>query len=242
MNKKYYVIANFKMNLTYNQTKEYLNNFSTIYKLENQNLYLGFALSPDITSLGQIYKNSNLKIGTQNISEFEKGSYTGECSILNCIDNSINFAIIGHYERKHYFQETLLKINKKISLCQKYNILPIVCVGESLEEFMSGRTIEALESQLLTIKRNLVEKNIILSYEPIYAIGNGKTPEYKHILKVVNFIKTFFNNSIPVLYGGSVNALNINELSKIKSLDGFLVGNASLEYKSFNNLINLIKK
>ena len=225
MNKKYYVIANFKMNLTYNQTKEYLNNFSIIYKLENQNLYLGFALSPDITSLGQIYKNSNLKIGTQNISEFEKGSYTGECSILNCIDNNINFAIIGHYERKHYFQETFLKINKKISLCQKYNILPI-----------------ALESQLLTIKRNLVEKNIILSYEPIYAIGNGKTPEYKHILKVVNFIKTFFNNSIPVLYGGSVNALNINELSKIKSLDGFLVGNASLEYKSFNNLINLIKK
>lgn len=240
MNKKY-IISNFKMYLTYNETKDYLTNFSHIFNNENRNLYLGFALSPDCITLGQQFKNASFKIGTQNISEYEKGAYTGETSILNCIDNNVNFSLIGHYERKHYFNETLLKINKKTSLCQKHNVLPIICVGETLEEFENNKTLDALESQLLSIKRNLIDKNIIISYEPIYAIGTGKSAEYKHILKVINFIKKYFNDSIPVLYGGSVNALNISELYKIKSLDGFLVGKAALDYKSFKNLLDFLK-
>lgn len=238
--KKYYLIGNFKSNLNYSKAKHFLKEISHLVEVNNyeKQIYIGFALCPSSLSLNLEY-GKNLNIGAQNISNFESGPYTGECTIDNISDLNIKFTLVGHNERRKHFNETDEIINQKIKLCLKNNITPILCVGETLEEFNQKQTMSVIKKQLdIALKDIDLNSNILISYEPIYSVGTGLVPENCHIEHVISLIKEKINK--PVLYGGSVSNNNINHLMEINSVNGFLIGKEALDVIKFESLIKKV--
>ena len=165
---------------------------------------------------------------------YENGAYTGEISASQVKSMNINYAIIGHSERREYFEETDNIINKKIKLGIENNLKIILCIGETLNHKENNQTNEILKKQIVEGLKDIKDiNNIIIAYEPIWSIGTGLIPTNDEIYDTTNFIKEeinrLYNKDIMVLYGGSVNDENINVLSEINNLSGFLVGGASLK-------------
>ncbi|ENY68490.1 Triosephosphate isomerase [Metamycoplasma auris 15026] len=240
-----YLIGNFKMNKTFFEVESYIEALS--YLIEKnadklKNIKIGIAPSFDSTHLSYMHPNRNFLFGLQNIYHELNGAYTGEVSLNVAIAADIDFILIGHSERRSLFNETNELINKKIAHLEKTKITPILCVGESLEEFNNRETFLVLEKQIKSALANIEDnKNLIISYEPVYCIGNGIIPEASHIKKVVDFIHCLLDNEIPVLYGGSVSLNNIEILEQVKNLSGYLVGGASLNAAKFVDLALKIK-
>lgn len=193
-------------------------------------------------------QNTNIKIGAQNMHWEETGAYTGEVSgkMLEVIN--VEYVIIGHSERRGYFAETDETVNKKVKSAFKYNLKPIVCVGETLEEKEAGKTKEIITKQTALALEGLNSeqvKNVIIAYEPIWAIGTGKTATSEDannsIKEIRNEIKNIYGeevaNGVSILYGGSVKASNAKELFETSDIDGALVGGASLSVEEFKNII-----
>jgi len=206
---------------------------------------------PPFTALSEVKKiisGSKIKLGAQNLYWEEKGAYTGEISPLMLKDISCEYVIIGHSERREHFHETNQTINLKIKAALKNSLRPIFCIGEKLEEREKGDTIkiinEQMEKGLYEINENEI-KNIIIAYEPVWAIGTGRTATPEQAQEVHSFIreklKKNYGNEIAsyaiILYGGSVKADNTYSLIKQKDIDGALVGGASLEAGSFGKII-----
>jgi len=239
MENKFLVVANLKMNMLVSDVASYLDK---INKLENKNL----VVCP--TSIYTPYfLKKNYKVGLQNIHYESEGAYTGEISPLQASKMGIEFALVGHSERRIYFGEDDVDINKKILECLKNNIKVILCIGETNEEKDMMKTSKVLKRQLMYALRNVEDfKNIYIAYEPVWSIGTNIIPASKDLESAIEFIKnTIYKNfdttDIKVLYGGSINEENIKELKNIKNIDGFLIGKSSCDADKLISILNSLE-
>lgn len=233
------VIANLKMNLDYKEIIDYVAEIgNTIF--DNIDLFI----APTSIYLGS-FNGVKHKIIAQNVYCNDKGSYTGEISPKQLKSFGIDYSIIGHSERRNIFFENDMLINAKIKACLNNKVLPILCIGESLEEKDSAKMV--IMDQL---RRDLNEitniGDIIIAYEPVWSIGTGIVPKLEEIESRISLIKELIFNkykaNVKVLYGGSVNVDNINEILNIKNVDGVLVGGSSINPIYFKEMLNKFKQ
>ncbi len=177
--------------------------------------------------------------GVQNISSHDSGPYTSEISAKAVKDLGATYALLGHSEVRQNLFETDEVINLKIKKALENNLIPVLCVGENISEYQSDKTKAAIKRQITKALKSVSGK-IIVSYEPVWAIGTGKTPTNEEISSAISYIKSFFDYDIKVLYGGSVSDKNIAQLAKIKNLDGFLIGKAGIDISSLNKIIEVV--
>ena len=197
-------------------------------------------------------QETNIKIGAQNMHWEEKGAYTGEVSGEMLKSINVEYVIIGHSERRAYFNETDETVNKKIKAALKNELKPIVCVGESLEQKEAGKTEEIITTQVEKAFKEISgedAKKIIIAYEPIWAIGTGKTATADDANNSIKAIRNKINSmygadvadNIHILYGGSVKSSNARELFETSDIDGALIGGASLKVDEFAKIANYDK-
>ena len=247
---KKYIIGNLKMNLLPKDTQNYC--YTLKENISNRNCSVGIALPYTSLLIGATsLTDSKILLGAQNLHYEESGSWTGEVSSEMIKECGCSFCIVGHSERRQKFGETNAFINKKIKALLKKGIKVVLCVGETAGENENGKTKQVLNKQLHECLDGLYEnelKSIMIAYEPIWAIGTGKTPTPKQIEKIVANIRLCIQNSyssvaaekITILYGGSVKKENIKAFTQTKGVDGTLVGGASNDAKEFSQLINLV--
>ena len=194
-------------------------------------------------------KGSNIKVGAQNMYFEESGAFTGEIAPSMLKELGVEYVVIGHSERRQYFAETDLTVNKKVKKALEHNLIPIMCCGESLEERELGVTFELVATQ---IKKGFDgisaddAKKVIIAYEPIWAIGTGKTATNEQAEEVCKAIRDVLAglygqtvaDEVIIQYGGSVNAKNASELMAMPNIDGGLVGGASLKAPDFNTIVH----
>jgi len=194
-----------------------------------------------LTAVKDIIKGSSIKLGAQNMFYEEKGAYTGEIS-SPMLAGLCDYVILGHSERRQYFGETPEIVNKKVKAAIKDMIKPIFCVGESLEENEAGKTEEVLTRQCMaSCDRLYFFGGMVIAYEPVWAIGTGKSATGEQANKTIGFIRQLVRHrhgeeiadSVRILYGGSVTAANIAEFIREPEIDGALVGGASLKADDF---------
>ncbi len=187
--------------------------------------------------------HEDYKLGAQNISKFNEGAHTGEVSASQLVSNDVEYAIIGHSERRELENETDEDINMKIKMALKNNITPILCIGETKDERDNNEYQEVIAKELSFAIRELLEEEIekmIIAYEPIWSIGTGVIPTIDQINEVFGLIKEYLPNN-KVLYGGSVNEDNIEELNSCEHIDGYLLGGLSLELDKLQVFLEKIK-
>lgn len=220
--------ANFKMNLTLNEINEYIDKIKDI---DNKNI----VFIPSNIYI-PYFLNKKFSVGVQDAYYLDNGAFTGEVSAKQISSLGVNYAIIGHSERRMYFNETNDILNKKILSCESNGLKVIYCIGETKEERESNKTKEVLLKQLDEGLKGASE--VIIAYEPRWAIGTNVTPTNEEIEDIISFIKSKYNYK--VLYGGSTNDKNIASLNTISNVDGFLVGGASLDYDKFKKMIEIV--
>jgi triosephosphate isomerase (TIM) len=243
------LIANWKLNgsreFNHQWALEFFRNFI------GQNFsYLGIApASLYIDHLKGVIADHGIKIGAQNIDLEETGARTGEISASMIKDLGCVFSIIGHSERRMLFHETNQMICQKLIQANNNSIIPILCVGESLEENQSNITFNVLEKQIIEALQDANElSSLIIAYEPVWSIGSGKTPKPEEINSVHEMIKDVVQSRFPkiglesVLYGGSVNYNNASSLFEQTNIDGALIGGASLDGKEFALIANVLNE
>jgi len=232
------VIANHKMNMDAKEINEYLKELG---KINNKNVII----CPTSIFIPYFLKKK-FKVGIQNTFIHESGSYTGEVSPKQAKSLGVSYTIIGHSERRIYLDETDTFINKKVLESLNNNLKVILCIGETLEEKNMLKTDRILKRQLINALRDVENINeIIIAYEPVWSIGTGVVPENSEITATISYIRTIIDNLYPdnnvkIVYGGSVTEKNIKSLNKIKEVNGFLVGGASLNTKSFLKIIEVV--
>ena len=252
INREKYCIANFKMNLgSQSDLMKYFTelNISKTYNIQKSNILIAppFIALNQALALSQI-STRKIEIGAQNINSNSDGAYTGEISGSMLADTGVTFVILGHSERRKYFNETDSQINNKINLAFKYNLKPIFCIGETLEERESNLIEKTLKNQIVKGLNGINNNNMILAYEPVWAIGTGKTATPDIITETHLLIRNILNDigfdgeKISILYGGSVNRNNAKELIKLNNVDGFLIGGASLDVKHFFDIYKIIEE
>lgn len=236
------VIGNWKMNKTFTKTKEFIEEFSRLYK-ENSTKICSctkFAIAAPYTSLSA-FIGSNIPTAAQNVSYHKPGAHTGEICACMLADLGVQYVIIGHSERRQDNFETNQDVNKKAKIALEYGLTPVICVGETLEEYEQGKTKEVVSKQLKESLEGLDYSKIIVAYEPIWAIGTGKVATAQIANEICKHIKDETSKELIVQYGGSVKPENIAELNDMENIDGFLVGGASLEANGFIKLLTLNK-
>jgi len=235
--------GNWKMNNDKRETLNFLSSFLPKVK----ELTVEIVICPPFTSLyaaAEKLVGTNVKLGAQNMHWEEKGAFTGEVSPLMLKELPCDYVIIGHSERRQYFAETDETVNNKIKSALKHELAPIVCVGETLEQREEGITIDFVMGQVEKALKGIEAeeaKKIVFAYEPIWAIGTGKTASAADAQEVIgairNKISELYNKEVAeavrILYGGSVKPENIKELMAEADIDGALVGGASLKAESF---------
>ncbi len=245
------IIANFKMNKTNSQVKEYI--MKLLPRFDRDDVEL--VLCPPATSLSIanfLLDGSLIKLGAQNLSDEEEGKNTGDISGEMLKDCGASYVIVGHSERRTKFRENGKAINKKIKIALKNRLKVIFCIGESLTDKNLQKTQEVLKAQIEDGLKGLYENeldNIIIAYEPVWAIGSGKTPLLKEIESSMKLIrKTVANDfsnkageKIEIVYGGSVDNKNCNSISKLKDVNGLLIGGACLDPINFSQLLRDVK-
>jgi triosephosphate isomerase len=194
-------------------------------------------------------KHTNIMLAAQDVFYEEKGAYTGEISPSMLTDVSCKFVIIGHSERRQYFNETDEIVNRKIKAAQKGGLSVIFCIGESLAEREEGKTFNIIEREMNKGLDGTDIENIVIAYEPIWAIGTGRTATPEQAQEVHTFIRKelrmkYGNKSddIRIIYGGSVTPENIDSLMACADIDGALVGGASLKTESFVRIVKFTKR
>ncbi|MGZ9431315.1 triose-phosphate isomerase [Mycoplasma sp. CB776] len=241
--KKLTIIGNWKMNKNAQETKAFLDEFSRLYSENKTKISdeVTFGIAAPFTNLF-LFEKSNLKIVAQNFSNFDSGAYTGEISASMLKDLSVSFVILGHSERRQYFGETDELVNLKVHQALKEGLTPVVCVGETLEEYENNKTKDVILHQLKNSLKNVEDfSKIVIAYEPVWAIGTGKTATAQIAQEVCEFIRENTYKDVVIQYGGSVSPTNIEELMNQKDIDGALVGGASLKADSFIKLLTLNK-
>jgi len=245
------IAGNWKMNMLPNEAIEFIQGLEEKVKGTENEVVLCVPYTDIFYSVLNA-QNTNIKIGAQNMHWEEKGAYTGEVSAEMLKAVGVEYVIIGHSERRQYFAETDETVNKKLKKALEVGLKPIVCVGESLEQREQGITMQIITTQTEKALEGLtaeeVEKTII-AYEPIWAIGTGKTATKEDANEAVKQIREkiaeiYGQNTasgVIIQYGGSVKASNAKELFEMSDIDGGLVGGASLKVEEFSNIVNYNK-
>lgn len=223
------IIGNMKMNMLYPDIMKYIDKLKD-KKLNNviicpTSIYIPYFL------------NNNINVGIQDIYMKDNGAYTGDISAVQASSIGVKYAIIGHSERRFYHNEKDKLINLKIKQAIKNNIIPILCIGENIEEQENVKVV--LKKQLDNCLKN-IDRDVIIAYEPRWAIGTNIVPSNNYIKDIILYIKEELKYKNKILYGGSINIENINTINKIKELDGFLVGNVSTKAEEFLNIIEVV--
>ena len=242
------IAGNWKMNKTSSQAEELARALKDTLGAEEN---VGIAICPPFTSLEavcRIAEGSNIGIGAQNLHWEEEGAYTGEVSAPMIKELGCRYVIIGHSERRQYFGESNETVNRKAKAALKFDLTPLICVGERLEEKEEGKTFSVIENHigegLSGLEREEILK-IVVAYEPVWAIGTGKTATPQQANKVHNYIRGLLtdihgeevSSQVRILYGGSVKPDNISGLMAESDIDGALVGGASLQADSFRGIV-----
>jgi triosephosphate isomerase len=236
------IAGNWKMHKTSGEAVELVKGIKELGSPEGVEL----AVCPPFTALRDVFlvlKGSNIKLGAQNMHYEDSGAFTGEISPLMLKDLGVEYVIIGHSERRQLFGETDLMVNKKIHKALERELCPIVCVGETLEEREAGKTEEVVGNQIFKALDGVKPGDIVsvvIAYEPIWAIGTGKSATAEEANRVIGYIREVVEtlakdhgDRIRILYGGSVKPANAGELLKQPQIDGALVGGASLSVREF---------
>lgn len=232
------IIANHKMNLNVEELKEYLD---VLRNVNNKNV----VICPTSLYIPYFLKK-NFKVGIQNTYIHSNGAYTGEVSPVQAKTLGVSYTIIGHSERRIYLNESDNFINKKVIEALNAKLKVILCIGETLEEKNMLKTDKVLKRQLINDLKDVESiNNVVIAYEPVWAIGSGIIPNNKEIDATVSYIKGIIDNLYPknctkVIYGGSITEKNIKELNKLECLDGFLIGGTSLNPASFLKIIEVV--
>ena len=239
------IAGNWKMNMLPNEAIEFINKLAPLVK-DSKNEVIVCVPFTDLFYTLLTVQETNIHVGAQNMHWKESGAYTGEVSadMLKCIN--VEYVIIGHSERRQYFNETDETVNLKVKQALAKGLKPIVCVGETLEQREEGKTIEVITSQISKALEGLTLddlSNTIVAYEPIWAIGTGKTATAEDANNTIKAIRdeirnTFKTDDITILYGGSVKESNAKELFTMSDIDGGLVGGASLNADIFSKIVN----
>ena len=240
------LVANWKLNGSKEFNTQWALEFFRNFNGKNFS-YLGVAPpSIYIDHIKDLLAGQEIKIGSQNIDLEQSGARTGEISASMIKDLGCSFSIIGHSERRLLFQETNQMIGQKLIQANNNSIIPILCIGESAEENQSNNTHNVLEQQIVEALGNANElSSLIIAYEPVWAIGSGKTPNPEQINSIHEMIKDVVQSRFPkiglesVLYGGSVNLENASCLFEQKNIDGALIGGSSLDGKEFALIANV---
>ena len=245
------IAGNWKMNMLPNEAIEYITALDPLVK-DSKNDVIICAPYTDLFYTILTAQGTNIHVGAQNVFYKETGAYTGEVSpkMLKCIN--VEYVIIGHSERRQYFNETDETVNLKLKASLNEGLKPIVCVGETLEQREAGETEKVITDQIEKALKDLTPeevRNTIVAYEPIWAIGTGKTATAEDantsIKQIRNKIKDLYGEStseeVIILYGGSVKPENAKELFTMSDIDGGLVGGASLKADTFSKIVNYDK-
>ena len=249
--RKKVIAGNWKMNMLPNEAIAFIEEFTPLVK-DTENEVVLCVPYTDLFYALLTTQNTNIKIGAQNMHFAENGAYTGEVSAKMLKSIGVEYVIIGHSERRQYFNETDETVNKKLKAAFENELKPIVCVGESLEQRESGITAEIITSQTRLALAGLTAeqvKNTIIAYEPIWAIGTGKTATSEDannsIKEIRQEIEKIYGKDVAdcviIQYGGSVKSSNATELFNMSDIDGGLVGGASLKPDEFAKIVNYNK-
>ena len=235
--------GNWKMNKTRDEALQFI--YAVSEKLPSIEKLDSIICAPSIVLRDLVKRQgANLRIGAQTMNDKDSGAYTGEISPLMLKSTEVEYVIIGHSERRQYYAETDATVNAKTIKALEVGLKPIVCVGETLEEREHGLTFNVLERQTLLALNGVAKEdvcNVIIAYEPIWAIGTGKTADAETADEACGFIRGLVAKlyskevaeQIRILYGGSVNTKNVDELMAKPNIDGGLVGGASLKQDDF---------
>jgi triosephosphate isomerase len=248
MPRKALIAANWKMYKTPAEAKAFVDAFLPLVKGHDRDEIALFPSPVLLPTVIEAAKDSNVSVGAQNLHFAEEGAYTGETSIGQLIAVGGTHTLIGHSERRQYFGETDAIVNKKLHTALKHNIVPVVCVGEVLEEREGGKTEQVLKTQVTGAFAGITPetaKTIVIAYEPVWAIGTGKTATPEMAADAHRIIRTEVAKllgdeiaaNMRILYGGSVKPDNATALLGQEEIDGALVGGASLKPDSFTAIV-----
>ena len=240
------IAGNWKMNKTPKEAVELVNELKGLI----QNTSAEVVICPTFVALSDVIKaveGSSIKVGAQNMHHQDNGAFTGEISPVFLKAMNIEYVILGHSERRQYFFEGNNDINKKLIAAFKHGLKPILCVGETLEQKEQGETFNVIKEQVQKCLENMQEVNLeelIVAYEPVWAIGTGRTATKEDANEVIAFIRQQLKEVLGekqslntrILYGGSVKSSNIRELMDMPEIDGALVGGASLDAAEFSKI------
>lgn len=250
--RKKIIAGNWKMNNTLSQAEDFVE--SIVDRINTD--AVDVVICPNFVCLetvSNIIYDKNIHLGAQNVYFEEKGAYTGEVSADMLVSAFVEYTIIGHSERRTYFNETDEDVNKKAKILLSRDIKPIICVGETLEQRENGKHLNHVKMQVINalkdIDENQVKNNIVIAYEPIWAIGTGKTATAEQANEMCKFIREVVKeiysenvaSNVRIQYGGSVNSKNASKILNMEDIDGALVGGASLT-DDFVAIVNYEKK
>ena len=249
--RKKVIAGNWKMNMLPNEAIDFIDKIAPLVKNTENEVILCVPYT-DLFYALLTAQGTNIKIGAQNMHFEESGAYTGEVSGKMLKSIGVEYVIIGHSERRQYFNETDETVNKKIKAAFENGLKPIVCVGETLEQRDEGTTIDIITNQTKLALEGLTDEqvaNTIIAYEPIWAIGTGKTATSEDAQKAIKSIRDKIcqiygqnvSDRVIIQYGGSVKSSNAKELFEMSDIDGGLVGGASLKPDEFSKIVNYNK-
>jgi len=198
-----------------------------------------------VHTVASLLQKTHISVGAQDVSRHATGAYTGEVSALSLAQAGCSYCIIGHSERRHYYQERTIDIDHKLKECIKNGITPIICIGETEQERNDGQTIKVLEEQLIPLLKTIAQQEdnlpYVVAYEPVWAIGSGAIPSPEALDKVFDWLhatcKRNTNGTFRLLYGGSVHKDNVHELLPIQHIGGFLIGGASTTFEQLKGVM-----
>lgn len=245
------IVGNWKMNKTPSEARALLEEIKALDL--DENVEKGFCVPAiDLLVAQEILGGTDINFGAENMYYEESGAFTGEISPLMLKDVNAKYVIIGHSERREYFKECDCLVNKKVKAALAHDLVPILCVGETLEEREENKQEEKVKDQLTKNLKDVAEADIekvIIAYEPIWAIGTGKTASAEDADDMCAFIRNFIKETyseeasqkIRIQYGGSMKPENVKELLAKENIDGGLIGGASLKASDFEQLVNFNK-
>lgn len=244
--RKKLLVGNWKMNKTMAETAVFGHaSFELLKNAKEKNIDIG--VTPPYLSLQTLLNiNPKLIIGAQNVHHLAKGAYTGEVSIPMLKELGVSWSLVGHSERRTYFNETNESCNLKVLALLENNMTPLYCVGETLQEFEKGITKKVIKTQIEVGLKGVGDvKEVVIAYEPVWSIGTGKNASKEIAEDICAYIRELLRakygadaDLVRILYGGSVKPNNIKEYMAMPNIDGALVGGASLSVESYAELIN----
>jgi triosephosphate isomerase len=243
MDRQYLIVGNWKMNKTPSQSTDLVKKIIDLKAKGDVLSDVSVAVCPPFTSLDRcatLLKNTDIAVGAQNLYFEKEGAFTGEISASMLKDLDLKYVIVGHSERRTIFHETDEQIHQKIQAAQAFQLIPILCVGETLDERESDQTLAVIEEQISRALDGITNNNLVIAYEPIWAIGTGKTATPEMAQDVHQFIRELLQKQfgepgkgMHILYGGSMKPDNAADLLAQPDITGGLIGGASLVAESF---------